>query len=252
MKKSLKHFFENNFFTRTIFKHYNLSVFLFLILPTAVFLFYILLSGDLFQTTSSKNILISKKNVATIVIDAGHGGRDPGKVGTKGTLEKDINLKIALYLKDILESQNIHVILTREEDMDLAKGAASFKTSDMKERIALIQKSNADAVISIHQNSYTDSDICGAQCFYYTPSETGKSLAGFLQKQIVTSTNQSKIREIKGNDDYYLLKKSSIPTVIVECGFLSNPEDEQLLLQEEYQRKMAWAIHLGILNYLNS
>lgn len=187
----------------------------------------------------------------TIIIDAGHGGKDPGKVGTEGTLEKDINLKIALYLKEILENQDMKVIMTRTEDKDLSTTSTNFKISDMKERIALIKESNADLVISIHQNSYTDSKVYGAQCFYRTDSAKGEQLASIIQKQIVTSTNQTKIREIKSNNDYYLLKHSPIPTVIVECGFLSNPEEEKLLLTDTYQRKMAWAIHLGVLQYLN-
>lgn len=187
----------------------------------------------------------------TIIIDPGHGGRDPGKVGTAGTLEKDINLQIALYLKEILESQDIKVIMTRTEDQDLSKASTNFKISDMKERVALMKEVNADLVISIHQNSYTSPEVYGAQCFYRTNSLDGKELASTLQNQIIASTNQTKIRTIKNNDDYYLLKHSPIPTVIVECGFLSNPEEEKLLLTEEYQRKMAWAIHLGILQYLN-
>lgn len=186
----------------------------------------------------------------TIIIDAGHGGKDPGKVGTVGTLEKDINLAIALYLKEILENQDIKIIMTRDEDMDLSKTSSNRKISDMKERVALIQESNADLVVSIHQNSYTAPQVYGAQCFYRTNSTEGEQLASIIQKQIITSTNQTKIRTIKSNDDYYLLKHSSIPTVIVECGFLSNPEEEKLLLTDEYQRKMAWAIHLGILQYL--
>lgn len=187
----------------------------------------------------------------TVIIDPGHGGRDPGKVGTVGTLEKELNLKIALHLKNILDSQGIEVILTRTKDKDLATTTDNFKFSDMKERVSLIQKSNADLVVSIHQNSYTDPNVYGAQCFYYTNAEEGKKLASLLQKQIITSTNQTKLRDPKENSDYYLLKHSPSPIVIVECGFLSNPKEEQLLLTDEYQRKMAWAIQLGILQYLN-
>ena len=189
---------------------------------------------------------------ATVVIDPGHGGRDPGKIGIQGSLEKEINLQIALYLKDLLTAQNIHVILTRTQDTDLAAKDSNFKISDMKERLHQIQSANANAVISIHQNSYTDSQVFGAQCFYYSASEESKILATILQNQIIDSTNQKKIREIKSNNDYYLLKNSTLPTVIVECGFLSNPEEEHLLTSDNYQRKMAWAIHLGILQYLNS
>lgn len=201
--------------------------------------------------SSLENITKNIPQNFTIVIDPGHGGRDPGKVGTTGTLEKEINLKIALILKEILEAQDIDVIMTREEDKDLSKTSTNLKVSDMKERVAAIQKSDADLVISIHQNSFTSPDVYGAQCFYHTNSSEGKQLATILQNQIITSTNQTKIRNIKSNDDYYLLKYSPTPTVIVECGFLSNPTEEKLLLTEEYQRNIAWAIHLGVLQYLN-
>ena len=186
-----------------------------------------------------------------VVIDPGHGGKDPGKIGSFGTLEKDINLQIALYLKEILEVQDIHVIMTRKEDKELTTNENNRKMADMKERIKLIEESNADLVISIHQNSYTTPEVYGAQCFYHTDSAKGKQLAAIIQNQIIASTNQTKIREIKSNNDYYLLKNSPVPTIIVECGFLSNPEEEQLLLTEDYQRKMAWAIHLGVLQYFN-
>ena len=206
------------------------------------------------SSTPNKSTFQSKSldtPAATIVIDAGHGGPDPGKVSESGTLEKDINLKITYFLKEMLEAQNINVIMTREEDKDLATETSHRKLSDIKERVKLMEASNADAIISIHQNSYPDADIYGAQCFYPTNSEEGKNLATILQNHIIKTTNQTKIREIKANDDYYLLKHSSTPIVIVECGFLTNPEEEQLLLDENYQRKMAWAIHMGILRYLN-
>lgn len=202
------------------------------------------------QDTISSN---STSNAAspTIIIDAGHGGPDPGKVSDTGTLEKDINLNIALHLKEMLENQDINVIMIREEDKDLATDTKKRKMSDIKERVNIMETSNADMVISIHQNSYPDSSVYGAQCFYPTESEEGKALASIIQNQIVTSTNQTKIREIKPNNDYYLLKHSTTPIVIVECGFLTNPEEEQLLLTNDYQRKMAWAIHMGVLEYIN-
>lgn len=233
------------------------QLFTFLLFTTCICLCAALFTTQIILPASSKGIWVKNSSDTPppskpiIIIDPGHGGRDPGKVGISETFEKEINLKIALYLKDLLESQNIEVIMTRKEDKDLSKTSSNFKISDMKERVALIDNSNASLVVSIHQNSYTDSQVHGAQCFYYTDSEEGKELASLIQKQIITSTNQTKVRQIKGNNDYYLLKHSTLPTVIVECGFLSNPEEEQLLLTKDYQRKMAWAIHLGILQYLN-
>lgn len=232
-------------------------IFTFFLFMACLCLCISLLTTQLFFPASSKNILVKSapntypSGKPVIIIDPGHGGRDPGKVGTSKTLEKDINLKIAFYLKEMLETQNVEVIMTRDKDEDLAQTSSNFKSEDMKERVTIIQKNNAALVISIHQNSYTDPSVYGAQCFYYTDSAESKELAAILQKQIITSTKQTKIREIKSNNDYYLLKHSPIPTVIVECGFLSNPEEEQLLLTETYQRNMAWAIHLGILQYSN-
>lgn len=232
------------------------NIFTFLILVACICLGIILLIPQTILPTLSEKVFLTNTitNIPakfTIIIDPGHGGKDPGKVGVIGTLEKDINLKIGLYLKDILEAQDIEVIMTRDRDEDLSTDSTRRKITDMKERVSLIQESNADAVISIHQNSYTDPKVYGAQCFYSTNSAEGKDLATILQKQIITSTNQTKIRDIKSNDDYYLLKHSTLPTVIVECGFLSNPEEEKLLLTDEYQRKLAWAIHLGVLQYLS-
>lgn len=246
----------HNLLNRFLVSHnkFNTIIFFLFLLCICISLFF-LLPQTILPTLSEQEILpnTEKKRVASpiVIIDPGHGGRDPGKVGTAGTFEKDINLKIALYLKNILESQDMEVILTRTIDKDLSTTDSNFKSSDMKERVALIEHNHADLVVSIHQNSYTDSGVYGAQCFYYSNSSEGKKLATLLQNQIIASTNQTKIREVKSNNDYYLLKYSNTPTVIVECGFLSNPEEEKLLLTDEYQKKMAWAIHLGILQYLN-
>lgn len=233
------------------------NLFLSVILTACFCLGLIFLISDQVQTVSSNKILFSENPASssatpTIIIDAGHGGPDPGKVSTTGTLEKDLNLQIALILKNLLEAQDINVIMTRDTDKDLSTSDKGRKMSDMKERIKLIETSNADLVIGIHQNSYPDPDIYGAQCFYLSGSEEGRKIASQIQEQIIASTNQTKIREIKDNGDYYLLKHSPLPTVIVECGFLSNPAEEQLLLTNEYQHKMAWGIHLGLLQYLKN
>ena len=208
------------------------------------------LTPSSFTLTNSENVRFSQKELPLVVIDPGHGGADPGKIGVSGSYEKEINLEIALILKSMLEQQDIQVIMTRKEDTQLAGTDSGWKIADMKKRISIINEASPDLVISIHQNSYTTPHILGAQCFYYTGSEKSGQLAELLQQQIITSTNQTKIREIKTNNDYYLLKKSQPPTVIVECGFLSNPEEEKLLKNPLYQRKMAWALHLGIFRFL--
>ena len=192
-----------------------------------------------------------REDFPTILLDAGHGGRDPGKVSEQGTLEKDLNLSITLKVKQLLDGHPVNVILTRQEDKDLSTTDSDYKISDLQNRVNLIQEHTPTLAVSIHQNSYPDPSVIGAQCFYHQGSDSGKELASLLQNQIILTTSQSKIREIKNNESYYLLKYSPVTTAIVECGFLSSPQEEALLLSEEYQDKIAWAIHLGILQYLN-
>ncbi|MCD7923108.1 MAG: N-acetylmuramoyl-L-alanine amidase [Clostridiales bacterium] len=190
---------------------------------------------------------------AVIVIDAGHGGDDPGKVGVSGTNEKDINLEIACRLRDILEEQGFEIVMTREEDESLADAdAESVKVSDLKNRVDIIEKTDPVLAVSIHQNSYTDSAVSGAQVFYYGDSAQGEALAGALQQSLIDHLDPSNTRAAKANESYYILKKTSVPTVIVECGFLSNPTEEALLCDEDYQVQIAEAISEGISVYLNS
>lgn len=187
-----------------------------------------------------------------IVIDPGHGGADPGKVGTQGVKEKDINLEIGKRLKDVLEAEGIEVVMTRVTDEDLApEGAENPKVADLRRRCEIIDETKPVMVISIHQNSYSDSAVRGAQVFYYYQSESGKAIAEVLQETLIEKLDPENAREAKANESYYMLKKTSAPTVIVECGFLSNPEEEEKLQQEQYQDSVALAICAGIKKYLN-
>ncbi len=187
-----------------------------------------------------------------VVVDAGHGGADPGKVGINNQLEKDINLKIAKLLKRFLQAEGIEVIMTREGDSGLYdEGAANKKVQDMKKRLEIIEASDAVLVVSIHQNSYHEEYVKGAQVFYYATSDKSKRLAEMLQEQLKELEPDNK-REAKGNDSYFLLKKTSKPIVIVECGFLSNREEAERLSDEVYQEKLAWNIHMGIMKYINT
>ena len=188
-----------------------------------------------------------------IVVDAGHGGDDPGKIGINDALEKDINLQIALKLQKLLEQNNIKVVMTRDTDQGLySDGATNKKAEDMQTRCKIIEDSDALFTVSIHQNSYTSPEIQGAQVFYYGQSETGKKLAETLQSALIEQVDPDNHREAKANESYYLLKKTPTPTVIVECGFLSNPAEAELLLQDEYQDKLVNAIYSGIETYLGS
>lgn len=188
-----------------------------------------------------------------VVIDVGHGGNDPGKVGVNQILEKDINLQVALKLETFLQQSDLTVILTRREDMGLYdEGASNKKVQDMRRRIELIREADADLVVSIHQNSYSDGAVRGPQCFYYRDSEEGQRAALILQEQLNNGLEVERPREAKANDSYYLLKKSTVPTIIAECGFLSNREEALLLDSEAYQEKLAWNLYLGILKYFNT
>lgn len=188
-----------------------------------------------------------------VVIDAGHGGFDPGKVGVGGELEKEINLSITLKLKKLLELNDCEVILTREtEDGLYSPEDSNKKQVDMRKRIEIIREAKPDVAISIHQNSFTQESSKGAQVFYYVKSSQGKKLAEIIQEQLKITLNDGNHRFAKSNDSYYMLKKSECPLVIVECGFLSNRVESQLLKDDAYQEKVAWGIHLGILDYLNN
>lgn len=186
-----------------------------------------------------------------VVLDAGHGASDSGKVGIHGELEKDINLAIVNYLKKELEENGVTVILTREDDTPLYKESDSNKKlSDMKKRIEIIETVQPDIVVSIHQNSYTSKNVKGPQVFYYETSVEGEKLATAIQKSFDLVIGDENRRSIKGNKDYYLLIHTSCPIVITECGFLSNPEESSKLQTEEYQKAIAKAVGSGIMEYL--
>ncbi len=195
-----------------------------------------------------------KSENTIIVIDAGHGGFDPGKIGINNVLEKDINLIVANKIKNLLEIRDIKVIMTREEDKDLSSSSRSsqgMKKEDMNKRIKIINSSDATLSISIHQNSFTQGSARGAQVFYYEKSERGRILAEMIQDSLKENINDGNHRLAKPNSTYYLLKNSKCPLVIVECGFLSNRAEAELLCNDEYQNKIAWAVYLGVIEYLD-
>lgn len=187
---------------------------------------------------------------AVIVIDAGHGGVDPGKVGENGTLEKDINLSIAGKLRSRLEQNGFRVVMTRDNDEGLySENARNKKREDMEARVRVISEADPDFVVSIHQNSFPDASCKGAQLFYYKDSEGSKKLAETLQKKLLEVLQDGNTRQAKANSDYYLLRKTACPVVIAECGFLSNAAEAALLASDAYQEKVAEALCLGILQY---
>lgn len=211
-------------------------------------IFFIILIGLSIGIYARENQSEAANNV--IIIDAGHGGLDPGKVSDNGINEKDLNLSIAMKLVSKLESEGFKVVVTRSSDASLADaGAKNEKRSDMNNRMNIINNSNAALLISIHQNSFPDAKVKGAQVFYHEGSAEGKAISGCIQKRLISEVDSSNKRVAKPGDSYYILKKSSCTSIIVECGFLSCPEESVLLCDEAYQDKIVNAICNGVLDY---
>ncbi|MCI8582191.1 MAG: N-acetylmuramoyl-L-alanine amidase [Dorea sp.] len=191
-----------------------------------------------------------KNEKVTIVLDPGHGGSDPGKIGVNDVEEKTVNLEIAKRVQKLLKKEKIDVVMTREKDTMLTgRDGQATKVGDMKARVAMINETKPALAVSIHQNSYHQEGVKGAQVFYYSHSEDGKKAAEVMQKALL-SLNTDNNRKAKANDTYYLLKRTEPPTIIVECGFLSNWEEAELLKDKEYQESIAEAIVEGIKAYI--
>ncbi|ADH61575.1 N-acetylmuramoyl-L-alanine amidase CwlD [Thermoanaerobacter mathranii subsp. mathranii str. A3] len=180
-----------------------------------------------------------------IVIDAGHGGHDPGKPGEYGKDEDELNLEIAQKLRELIEESGGIVVMTREDDTLLD----SSLSKDLKNRVVKANEVAADVLISIHLNSFSQSKYKGAQVFYQNNSEKGKLLAELIQQELRNTLDPNNDRMAKSSNSYYLLRNAKMPAVIVECGFMTNPEEEKLLNDENYQHKIAWAIYKGLIHY---
>ena len=197
---------------------------------------------------------VSEKELI-VVIDAGHGGEDSGAVANS-VLEKDINLEIALKLRDMLKASGIEVKMIRESDVSIYDTASGTirerKVSDLKNRVEIVNNNKKNILVSIHQNKFEQSKYSGAQMFYSTNNDKSQILAENIRKSITGLIQPENKRELKkGGSDIYLLNKAAVPAVIVECGFISNEEEAKNLSNEEYQSKIAFAIYCGILEYKN-
>ena len=192
----------------------------------------------------------------TIVLDAGHGGIDPGAMNNDKTiLEKDVNLAITKKLRDLLEASGATVIMTRDKDVSLYeedenKTIRQKYNENLRNRKNIIDQSDADVFVSIHLNAFEQSKYYGAQTFYQKGKDDGKELAQFIQDELKRVVDQDNDRKIKPRDDIYLLKNTTMPSVLIECGFLSNEKESKLLADSKYQDKVAWAIYVGIQKYL--
>lgn len=184
----------------------------------------------------------------TIVIDAGHGGRDGGAIGSSGVTESELNLKYAKELKSLCEDFGIGVVMTRSDMNGLYdESAPNKKKSEMERRKNIINTSNADLMISIHMNSFPLPSSSGAYVFYANGSDEGYSLAKSVQTSLCQSFDNA--REYVSVGDYFVLNYSSIPSVLVECGFLSNPQEEINLKSDDYCQKFCYSLLVGILSY---
>ena len=198
---------------------------------------------------------LSPKPRFTVVIDAGHGGIDGGAVGVRtGVCERELNLQIAIKLKNLLEKSGIGVTMTRTSKAGLYSGmpGTNFKAEDMAKRAEIINGSGAMLAVSIHMNTYSSSNRRGAQVFFREGEEASTELAKLLQITLNRTINEKHVgrgfSSLRG--DYYLLNYSDIPAVIVECGFLTSPLDEELLISESYQDELAYQLCSGILHYM--
>lgn len=189
----------------------------------------------------------------TIVIDAGHGKPDEGAQSSNGTTEAETNLKIALKLQNLLEQSGSSVVLTRSDenaiyDLD-SKTLKQKKISDIHNRVKIGNESSADIFVSIHLNKIPQQQYDGWQTFYNAQSAEGQKLAVSIQNSLNDAIQKENNRVAKSIDNIYIVKHVEIPLTIVECGFLSNPDEEKLLLEDEYQNRLAWGIYNGIIDY---
>lgn len=189
----------------------------------------------------------------TIVVDAGHGVPDEGAESSQGTTEAETNLAIALKLQNLLETSGCTVLLTRSDenaiyDID-SKTLKQKKISDIHNRVKIGNESQADIFVSIHLNKIPQQQYSGWQCFYKDGNEQGQKLAVSIQENLNNAIQKENNRVAHTIDNVYIIKHVEIPTTIVECGFLSNLEEEKQLLNDEYQNKLAWGIYNGIINY---
>lgn len=189
----------------------------------------------------------------TVILDAGHGLPDSGAESKNGVTEEEINLKIVLKLQKLLEQSGCNVLLTRSDDnaiYDLdSKTLRQKKISDTKNRVKIGNESSADIFVSVHLNKISQSQYYGWQCFYNTKNEKSIDLAKSIQGKLNEAIQKENDRVAMKLDTVYIMKKVEIPISIVECGFLSNPQEEKELQEESYQERLAWGIYNGIMDY---
>ncbi len=187
----------------------------------------------------------------TVVIDAGHGGRDGGAVAADGTLEKELNLAVAIRLAALLRTARVEVIMTRDTDVELASPDSEHKKrDDLQARLEMTRGHENAILVSIHMNQYPVSKYSGLQVYYSDADPRSITLARQIQDDSLVLRKENARSVKSAGDDIYLLSHIEIPAVLVECGFLSNEEERELLKSESYQMKLATSLFTSIMTYL--
>lgn len=196
----------------------------------------------------------AKAEKMTVIVDAGHGGEDCGTIGVSGVYEKDLNLEIAFKLGEYLSSAGFDVVYTRTEDKLLYTEEQNIKgmrkINDLKNRMKIANSYTNAVFISIHMNFYGSSECSGLQVYYGIDGDKSKRLADGIQSEVVTRVQPANKRKIKSGNGLYLLENSLNPAVLIECGFLSNPDECEKLSEKEYQKELSFAILCGIIKYV--
>lgn len=200
--------------------------------------------------------IFKRKQTTRVKTYPPHGGLDSGAVGKSGVLEKDVNLSVVKHLQKLLELSGFKTVLTRSEDVSIydpgVEGIRNQKLSDMDNRLEIIQSYPDSVFLCIHQNNYTDPQYFGGQMFYNNNNPDNRTLAQIMQNRFA-QLQPGNDREIKlSGDELFLLKSNPNPSLMIECGFLSNPEEEAKLATDEYQQKLAFTIYSGLLEYLDA
>ena len=215
-------------------------------------MFSLTLGGSRVVTVLSENAPVKVKT--TVIVDAGHGGVDGGATSCTGILESQFNLEIAQKLNDLLNLLGVQTIMIRNTDCSVytdGETIAQKKISDLKERVRIANSTDNSILVSIHQNLFSDKKYSGAQVFY-APTDGSEILAKVVQSEFIRTINPTSHRKIKKANAIYLMQHINCPGVLVECGFLSNPQEEYLLRTKDYQQKVSSVIACSISNFLYS
>lgn len=233
-----------------------ISVILFLVVYLLVSFLLVYMCSERASNRASYNVGSQVKELPVVIIDAGHGGFDGGAVSESGVLEKDINLKIAGYLRDLFLMSDIKCVLTRENDEMLTpqySGSTSKKRADLIARTEIANETENAVFVSIHQNKFQSSKYYGLQVFYSKNNPKSKDIAEIIKSQNSLLIDKENKRETKpAGREIYVLDNIDIPAVLIECGFLSNAEEAKLLSSDAYQKKLAFMIYTSLMTYIYS